>query len=123
MLRPRFFRTAGNVVRARILLDGKLLFTTDTATPVITSGNPTDVSLVMRRAGPGQTGASNPSGKRPLEGTYWKATELEGKPTPAQDVKREAQLQFQAGNRVSGSDGCIRITGSYELKREVVRFG
>ena len=71
------------VVRARILVDGKLLFTTDTATPVITGGSPTSVSLMMRRVGAGQTGASNPSGKRPLEGTYWKATELEGKPTPS----------------------------------------
>ncbi len=111
------------VVRARILVDGKLLFTTDTATPVITGGSPTSVSLMMRRAGSGQTGASNPSGKRPLEGAYWKATELEGKPAPKQDAKREAILQFQPGNRVSGSDGCNRITGSYELKAEVVKFG
>jgi len=36
-----------------------------------------------------------------------------GKPTPTQDPKREAHLQFQAGGRVSGSDGCNRMTGTY----------
>lgn len=60
---------------------------------------------------------------RPLEGTYWKAIELAGKPTPAQDPKREAHLQFEAGGRVSGSDGCNRITGSYQLSGERVTFG
>lgn len=60
---------------------------------------------------------------RPLEGTYWRATELVGKPTPTQDPKREAHLQFQAGGRVSGSDGCNRITGSYELNGDRVTFG
>lgn len=57
-----------------------------------------------------------------IEGKYWKATELAGKPTPAQDANREAHLTFQPGGRVSGSDGCNRITGSYELKGEAVTF-
>jgi heat shock protein HslJ len=52
-----------------------------------------------------------------------KAIELAGKPTPAQDPKREAHLQFEAGGRVSGSDGCNRITGSYQLSGERVTFG
>jgi heat shock protein HslJ len=60
---------------------------------------------------------------RPLEGTYWRAIELAGKPTPAQDPKREAHLQFQAEGRVSGSDGCNRITGSFELLGDRVTFG
>jgi len=57
-----------------------------------------------------------------LEGTYWKAIELAGKPTPAQDATREAHLQFQAG-RVFGSDGCNLLTGSYQLNGERVTFG
>src|SRR5262245_14022392 len=62
------------------------------------------------------------AGGRPLEGTYWKAIELAGKTTPAQDPSREAHLQFQAG-RVSGSDGCNQLTGSYQLNGERVTFG
>ncbi|HEY7285481.1 MAG TPA: META domain-containing protein [Vicinamibacterales bacterium] len=58
-----------------------------------------------------------------LEKTYWKATELAGKPVPAQDSQHEAHLQFEPGGRVSGSDGCNQITGTYELKGEQVTFG
>ena len=109
------------VVRARILLDHNLLFTSDTATPVITRGNPTSVAILLRRVGAGQP--PNPPARQPLEGTYWKATELAGKPLPAQDAKREAHLVFQATGRLAGSDGCNQISGSYELKGDSITFG
>jgi heat shock protein HslJ len=63
------------------------------------------------------------AGGATLVGPYWKAIELAGKPVPAQNAKREAHLVFQPGNRVSGSDGCNQITGSYELKDEAITFG
>ena len=63
--------------------------------------------------------AQSPS---PLEGTYWKAVELAGKPAPKQEPGREAHLQFEA-DRVSGSDGCNRLTGSFQLKGDRVTFG
>jgi hypothetical protein len=94
-------------VRARILLDEKLLLATDTATPLLAGGSAGKVSLMMRRVGGGQTPPAT-GGRRPLEGTYWRAIELAGKPTPTQDPKREAHLQFQAGGRVSGSDSILR---------------
>jgi putative lipoprotein len=108
-------------VRARILVDDKPLFVTDTTPPVITRGGPVSVSLMLRRVGTGQTSPAT-SGSRPLEGTYWKAIELAGKSTPTQDPKREAHLQFQGG-RVSGSDGCNRLTGTYQLNGDRVAFG
>ena len=111
------------VVRARVLVDKKLLFATDTATPVITGGSPSSVSMLLRRVDAGQVTPPKPAGAKPLEGIYWKAIELAGKPTPQQDANREAHLLFQTGGRLSGSDGCNRITGSYELKGNVVRFG
>ena len=110
------------VVRARILVDDKLVFTTDVATPVITSGHPTKVSLMLRRVAADQTPPPAAVGTRLLEGTYWRATELAGKPTSTQDPKRDAYLQMQAG-RVSGSDGCNRLTGSYQLNGDRVTFG
>src|SRR5262245_28549544 len=110
------------VVRARILVDGKLLFTTDQANPVITGGNPTRVSLMLRKVGAAQTPPPAAGGAKPLEGTYWRATELAGKPAPAQDPKSEAHLEFRAG-RVSGSDGCNRVTGSFKLNGDRVTFG
>jgi putative lipoprotein len=115
------------VVRAKILLDGKLLFTSDTVAPVITQGNPTKVSLMLRRvigsetaqAKPGP-GATPPGSALPLEATYWKAIEFQGMPVPA---SREAHLVFQVAGRLAGSDGCNRITGSYELKGDGISFG
>jgi heat shock protein HslJ len=70
--------------------------------------------------------SSKPAGNHEARGlldVYWKAIELAGKPTPTQDPSREAHLQFQSGGRVSGSDGCNRITGSYQLSGERVTFG
>jgi len=39
------------VVRARLMHEGRLLFTTDQAYPVITRGHPTEVQLVLKRVG------------------------------------------------------------------------
>ena len=108
------------VVRARIVADNRLLFTTDAATPVIIGGHPTRVSLMLSRVAGGQT-PPKAGGTSPLEGTYWRATELAGKPIAKQEPTREAHLQFQAG-RVSGSDGCNRLAGSYQLNGDHVTF-
>ena len=59
----------------------------------------------------------------PLETTYWRVIELAGKPPASQNPSREPHLVFQSGGRVTGSDGCNRITGSYELKGEGILFG
>jgi heat shock protein HslJ len=59
----------------------------------------------------------------PLNGTYWKLVEVAGKPTATQVVSREAHLQFDASGQVSGSDGCNRITGRYQVKGDTVTFG
>jgi len=62
------------------------------------------------------------SGPRPLEGTYWKAIELVGRPVPSQAAIREAYLLLQEGGRVYGSDGCNRVAGRYEVTKTGVRF-
>jgi len=58
----------------------------------------------------------------PLEGTYWRATELAGKPIPTQEVEREPHLVFQPLGRISGADGCNTVTGSYQLKADTISF-
>jgi copper homeostasis protein (lipoprotein) len=82
----------------------------------------TSLAIAIVASGP-EIGRAQEKVASRLEGTYWKAIELGGKPTPTQDPKREAHLRFQAGDRVSGSDGCNRITGSYQLKGDRVTFG
>jgi len=88
---------------------------------IMTGRSPTNVSLLLRRMAADQTPPTAAPAK-PLEGTYWRAAELAGKPTPKQDPHMEAHLEFQAG-RVSGSDGCNRVTGSYQLNGDRVTFG
>jgi len=58
------------VVRARILVNDQVLFSSDTATPVITRGNPTTVSIVMRRVATAQSPSPGPAGttRRAAEG-------------------------------------------------------
>jgi putative lipoprotein len=55
------------VVRARLMHEGRLLFTTDRTYPVITAGHPTEVQLVLMRVGaPPQ--ASTPGADRDEHG-------------------------------------------------------
>jgi len=55
------------VVRARLMHEGRLLFTTDQAYPVITRGHPTEVQLVLKRVG-AQLPASMPGADRDEHG-------------------------------------------------------
>jgi len=55
------------VVRARLMHEGRLLFTTDQAYPVITAGHPTEVQLVLKRVGT-QPAASSPGADRDEHG-------------------------------------------------------
>ena len=66
------------VVRARILVNDRLLFTTEAVPAVIARARPTSVSIMLRRVGSDQSPSANPAGSRLLEGTYWKAIELAG---------------------------------------------
>src|SRR5262245_38810117 len=70
-----------------------------------------------------QTTSTGTSGAKPLEGSRWRAIELVGKPTPARIPENEAYLEFQPGGRISGSDGCNRVTGTFQLKGDRVTFG
>src|SRR5262245_1652502 len=116
---------------ASLILLGALSAGTATAQSIVRSATyrermalpPTAVieDVTMRSVAADQTAPLTAGGSRPLEGTYWRVTELAGKPTPKQNPETEAQLQFQKG-RVFGSDGCNRVTGSYQLNGDRVTF-
>jgi putative lipoprotein len=120
------------VVRARILVGDRLMFTTDSSYPVLTQGNGTTVAVMLRRvasappASPGSPGSPappQPRSARPLEKTYWKATELDGRPVPTAEMTREVYILLGGTGRVGGSDGCNRLIGSYELTGDAIKFG
>ncbi len=115
------------VVRAKILVNEKLLFTTDTAAPVITGGRPTSVKLMMRRVGGGQTPPPpKPAGEplqgtapppaSPLTGTSWQLVKFQGGDgtTLTPDDRSKYTIEFGAGWRVTTRIDCNRGSGSWK---------
>jgi copper homeostasis protein (lipoprotein) len=59
----------------------------------------------------------------PLRGTYWKLVRLGDTPVPAAEKRHEAHLIFAADElRISGSGGCNRLTGNFDLDGDKMRF-
>lgn len=120
-------------VRARILVDNKLLFTTDRQYPVLTEGYGNGVELMLQRVSASGTAAGEiagtgtppgpPTSAAHLENTYWRLIRLEDQPVTGISKEREPYfiLNSETG-RVSGSGGCNRMTGSYKLDRDHLSF-
>jgi putative lipoprotein len=117
------------VVRARIVDGDRLVFTSDGSQSVLTQGSGTTVTIMLRRAGAGPPDSPaprtppQPRSSRPLEKTYWKAVELDGKAVTAAESTREVFILLGGTGRVGGSDGCNRIIGAYTLTGDGIKFG
>jgi copper homeostasis protein (lipoprotein) len=60
----------------------------------------------------------------PLESTSWRLSSLAGQPLSSADATHAPTLMFDAAEkRVSGSGGCNRITGSYNVNGDKLDFG
>jgi heat shock protein HslJ len=71
----------------------------------------------------GPTSPSAP-GRPPLVGTTWTATEIDGQPVDASEPQRRPSILLTAeGDRVSGSTGCNRISGTFTQQGSTLRFG
>ena len=96
------------VVRAEIRHEGRLLFTTDVAHPVLGEGAGREVEIVLLRVAA--------AADAPLAGTRWRLAALGDEPVRAAEAARAAHLVLAAeGGRLSGSDGCNRMVGGYAL--------
>jgi heat shock protein HslJ len=73
----------------------------------------------------GAQSTASPTPSTGLEGTAWRAVDLAGMPVPAQPSAgdREPHLIFGTNGRVTGADGCNRLTGPYAVKGNGVTFG
>jgi copper homeostasis protein (lipoprotein) len=89
-------------------------------------GGGTQLTLVVERfAGlwPGETCGARVA-TTPPERTYWKLTWLGGAPVPVASPQREPHIILTPeARRVSGSGGCNRLVGSYELYGDRLTFG
>ena len=109
-------------VRARILVDDKLLFTTDTATPVITGGNPTSVSLMLRSVGaqtpPPAAGGkpSNSTPSSPLAGTSWQLVKFQSMDDTTLTPKDGTNytIEFADGGQLIARVDCNRGRGTWK---------
>ncbi|MES0824619.1 YbaY family lipoprotein [Ruegeria sp. SCP11] len=97
------------VVRATINQGQDLLFTTDTAYPVLTdgAGNSADLMLVQAQGG------------AMLENTQWTAAVLNGAPI---ETERRPEISFAQGGAFSGSGGCNRFNGQAEITGASISF-
>jgi putative lipoprotein len=108
-------------VRATILVDGKMSWTTDTTYPVITRESPNQVELLLKRvatpsAGAGDAGAAA-SGT--LVGTSWRLEDLLGRGVAE---NAEATLEFPEEGRVAGKGSCNRFFGPAEIAGQSIKF-
>ncbi|WP_120636110.1 YbaY family lipoprotein [Ruegeria sp. EL01] len=99
------------VLRASITQGEKLLFTTDTAYPVLTNGAERSVDLTMVQV--------QAQGEVMLEDTQWTAVVLNGAPI---ETDRHPELSFTTGGAFSGFGGCNRFNGQAEVSGNRIEF-
>lgn len=111
-------------VRARILVDDRLWFATDQHYPALTAGHGNDVQLLLRRSNGRTNDARRPiSTAAPLENTHWQLTSLANTNVLGRPPQREPYFILNPANRsVTGSGGCNRLTGTYEVNGDRVSF-
>ncbi|WP_170422873.1 YbaY family lipoprotein [Ruegeria arenilitoris] len=99
------------VVRGSIFQGDTLLYTTDTAYPVLTNGagNTTDLVLVKVQ----------PPGAATLENTNWTAMGLNGAPI---ETERRPALSFAQDGAFSGTGGCNRFSGQAKITGTNIEF-
>ncbi len=109
-------------IRATISSDGKLLFTSTTAYPVLTQGAPDKHVDILLQQPPPEPPGTKPSATS-LTGTHWTLTQLNGEAVAPGTGRSEAWIELAADTkRLAGSGGCNRIMGSYELDGSTLRF-
>jgi len=93
--------------------------------PSMEASQPPRATVVVERFAnvwPRET-CGNTLADSPLRGTYWKLVRLGDSPVSAGARQREAHLIFaNDAARVSGSGGCNRLTGGFELEGDKLHF-
>jgi heat shock protein HslJ len=89
------------------------------------ASQPPRPSLIVERfinVWPRET-CGNPLVDSPLRGTYWKLVRLSDAPVRAAEKQREPHLIFANSElRLSGSGGCNRVTGGFEVDGDTLRL-
>jgi heat shock protein HslJ len=111
------------VLKAVVRSGGKILYTTDADTLVITRGHSSHAVLVLRPVVQTPTASAAPAATAPvpgLSGSSWRLEDLAG--TSAVSGV-EATLEFLGGDRVSGNASCNRFTGTVKVSGSSITIG
>ncbi len=107
-------------MRAEILSGGKRLFASAISYPVLTHGAGKEVDIVVQPTTAPKAAA--PAGA-PLVGTYWKLTEVAGRPAIVGQTGREPHLTLlDEEHRLAATGGCNQLGGAYDLQGNALTF-
>ncbi len=110
------------VVRAKIIVGDKLIFTSEHAYPVFTRGAGSFVDILLVGIGQKQAGVkSNAS----LVNTYWKIVTMHGDKVVATGAKREPHLILKttdAKPKFTATVGCNQLMGGFTAEADSLMF-
>jgi putative lipoprotein len=110
-------------VRGQILVKGEIWFYTSKYQPVLAGGEMPVPVLMQRMRGSPSTRSAEPS-TGALENTYWKLLRLGTDSITVSDRQAEPHFMLHPGtHHVTGSGGCNRFSGSYNVAGDVLTFG
>ncbi len=107
-------------LRACIMSQGTLLFSTTNAYPVLRKGqaDPASVDLLLHRVLP----ADEQSATQSLQNTYWALQSLHGQAAEQFEGQEAPHLILDNEGKSSGSDGCNRFFGTYSTHEQHITF-
>jgi len=105
------------VVRAKIVADGKTIFSTKAPYPVITRGAPTQLEILVQQGGGGLARRPKPApAAAGLTGVEWRLVTLGTTPAVAPPQGQPAHFTLDSAKKsIAGSTGCNRFAGSFAL--------
>ncbi len=81
------------------------------------------VALLLAGCAAAERTSAERTVQEPLVNTYWKLTHLSDAPVTVVEQQREAHFVLHTDDqRVMGSTGCNRMTGSYRLEGDALSF-
>lgn len=121
---------AVRTLSARIMSGSEALFAVPEPLPVPNDPQTSGALVVLTHRVIAGTAADAGGVREPvasrLAGTRWKAVLLHGRPVDVFDDQPEAHLVFHPesahSGRISGSDGCNALLGTYEINGSALRF-
>jgi len=112
-------------VTAKLILEGKTVFRSDTVHPVLTRSASDSIEILMVRTGgrgvpPAPASAGSPGDQAALVGPTWIAEDIRNRGVIDY---LQSHITFTADGQAHGSGGCNKFTGRYTLDGATLHLG